>query len=109
MKQLTKRNATIALTMMLMVSASTPILAQKTKGFAKGFSASSLAAKGAAATVHGIEAQQRVRRATPTPRVVAPAPKLNTPVPALPRNTAKPVKAPTKGKKQGAKRSKKSK
>lgn len=109
MKQLSKRNATIALTMMLMVSASTPILAQKTRGVVKGFRASSLAAKGAAATVHGIEAQQRVRRATPNPPVIAPAPKLNTPVPALPRNNAKRVKAPTKGKKKNTERPKRSK
>ena len=109
MKQLAKRNATIALTMILMVSASTPSQAQVAKGVFKGVRASSLAAKGAAATLKGIEAQQRVRPATPNPPVIAPAPKLNIPVPALPRNNAKLVKAPKKGKSKDTRRPKKSK
>lgn len=116
MKQLTKRNATIALTMLMMASVSTPSLAQKTRGFTKVFSAPELAAKAAAATVHGIEAKHRFQPAPPAPHVSAPNPKLNTPVPklntpfpALPRSNAKLVKVPEKEKKQGTKSSKKSK
>lgn len=109
MKQLTKRKATIALAMMLMVSASTPLQAQRTKVVTKGVNASSLAGKAAAGAVKGIEAQQRINRTYPKPQVFHPTPKLNTPVPALPRNSAKPVKAPTKGKKKNIERPKRPK